>query len=214
MSRRLHHLLAAIASALLLFTLSARAFAQDAQDPDAPAMGKPPGTHRWSVARDLAAVLPVGPIASDSGPMLGPLVRLGFQATSRFEVGVRSGYLYGLDKEIGDGRVTALSAIPIAACARLFFVGEGIGPYVAIEVGANVLRRRYRTVAESGLFEIDFAARESHWTAGANVGAGWVLTRRLPIDLRAHVAALDLLDGRGAMHAIAVGATAGWTIYF
>lgn len=211
----LHRLrpLVATALALVSLVLPGRALAQDAQV-DAPAMGKPPGTHRWSVARDLAAVLPLGPVAVDAGPMLGPLVRLGYQATPRLEVGMRSGYLYGLDKDIGGGQVTALSAVPIVASARWFFAGEGVGPYVAVEIGANLLRRRYRTTAESGLFEIDFDAKESRWTAAANAGAGWVLSRKMPIDLRAHVAALDLVSAQGPTHAIAVGATAGWTIFF
>jgi hypothetical protein len=36
-----------------------------------------------------------------------------------------------------------------------------------------------------------------------------VISRKVPVDLRGEVAALDLAGGR-----VAVGATAGWTIYF
>ncbi len=205
--------LAAIAATIAVLTLPARALAQEAQG-GAAVVSSPAAPKRWSVARDLAAVLPVGALAADSGPMLGPLVRLGFQATSRVEVGMRSGYLYGLDKDVGADRMSALSAIPIFACARAFFLAEGVGPYAAVEIGANVLRRRYRSAAESGLFEIDLHAQESRWTAGADVGAGWVLSRKLPIDLRAQIAALDLLSSRGPTHGIAIGGTAGWTIFF
>lgn len=84
----LRHLGLPVATALALASLvvPARALAQDAQA-DAPAIGNPPGTHRWSVARDLAAVLPVGAAAVDAGPMLGPLVR---PATRRLPRGARS----------------------------------------------------------------------------------------------------------------------------
>lgn len=163
-------------------------------------------------------MLPVGPIAADSGPMVGPLVRLGFQATANLELGMRSGYLYGLDKEIAAGQVTALSSIPIVASVRWFFAGHvfgpGVGPYAGVEAGANLLRRRYRTTAESGLLELDFDAKEEKWTAGTTAGVGWVFSRKVPIDLRAQVAAIDLFSGRGATNAVALGATAGWTIYF
>jgi hypothetical protein len=195
--------------------LPSPAFAQDAQAPTRPAGGT---EKRWSVARDLTAAIPVGSAAVDSGPMLGPLVRLGFQMTPNFELGMRSGYLYGLDKEIAPGHVTALSSIPIVASARWFFAagffGSGAGPYGGVEGGANLLRRRYRTTGESGLLELDFDAKESKWTAGATAFAGWVVSRKVPIDLRAQIAAIDLFSGRGAANAIAVGASAGWTIWF
>lgn len=217
MHRRLQALVIAAATAL-----TAPALAQDAHDahdadrPIEPA--KPIVAKRWSVARDFAAALPVGAIAADSGPMVGPLVRIGFQATPNLELGMRSGYLYGLDKEIAPGQATALSSIPIVASARWFLAatafGAGVGPYAGVEAGANLLRRRYRTTAESGLLELDFDAKESKWTAGTTVGVGWVFSRKVPIDLRAQIAAIDLLSGRGATNAIAVGATAGWTIYF
>lgn len=127
------------------------------------------------MARDLAAQVPVGAASADAGPMLGPLVRLGLQATDHLEVGLRFGYLYGLDTPAGPETVTA---------------------------------------AASSLTSLDFDARESRWTAGGSVGAGWVMSRTLPIDLRAHVAALDLLAASGPLHAIAVGASAGWTFWF
>jgi hypothetical protein len=114
--------------------------------------------------------------------------------------------------------MTALSSIPIVASARAFVAastfGAGVGPYLGIEAGANVLRRRYRTAAESGLLELDFHAKESKWTASTTLGIGWVISRGVPIDLRAQIAAIDLFSGRGAANAITVGATAGWTIYF
>lgn len=202
--------------AISLTALSAPALAQDAQSPQG--TGTRDAEKRWSVARDLTANVPVGAIAADSGLMLGPLVRLGFQATPNLELGMRSGYLYGLDKEIAPGQVTALSSIPIVASVRWFFAagsfGSGAGPYAGIEAGANLLRRRYRTTAESGLFELDFDAKESKWTGGSTASLGWVVSRRIPIDLRLQVAALDLFGGKGATNAMAVGASAGWTFYF
>jgi hypothetical protein len=196
--------------------LGSPALAQDAQEKPEPQAAS--SEKRWSVARDLTAAIPVGAIAADSGPMLGPLVRLGFQLTPNLELGMRSGYLYGLDKEIAPGQVTALSSIPIVASVRWFFgagfFGSGAGPYAGVEGGANLLRRRYRTTAESGLLELDFEAREAKWTASTTAFAGWVISRKLPIDLRAQVAAIDLFSGRGAANAIAVGASAGWTIWF
>jgi hypothetical protein len=205
--------------ALSLTALSAPALAQDAQEPDRPqAVTKGASEKRWSVARDFTAAIPVGAIAADSGPMVGPLVRLGFQATPNLELGMRSGYLYGLDKEIAPGQVTALSSIPIVASARWFFAagffGSGVGPYAGIEAGANLLRRRYRTTAESALLSLDFDARESKWTGGSTASVGWVISRKVPIDLRAQVAAIDVFSGKGAFDAVAVGASAGWTIYF
>lgn len=164
---------------------------------------------RWNVARDVAAVVPVGLGSNDAGPMIGPLVRIGFEATPSIEVGVRSGYLYGLDKPISDDRVTALSSIPIVVTVRWFVLGKSVGPYLAAEGGASLLRRRYRSLGESELLSLDFDAQESKWTASATAGIGWVVSRKVPIDLRGEVAAVDLVTGRAA-----VGATAGWTIYF
>jgi len=139
--------------------------------------------------------------------MIGPLVRVGFQATKNLELGMRGGYLYGLDKDIGGGTVTALSSVPIVATVRWFFVREAVGPYASLDAGVNLLRRRYRTTSESNVLDLDFHASENHWAPMATFGAGAVLSRRYPIDLRAQVSALDL-------HTIAVGAAAGFPIYF
>src|SRR5262245_25571142 len=54
---------------------------------------------RWSVARDLVGLFPVGELANDTGPMGGPLARVGFQATRHLELGIRGGFLHGLDKQ-------------------------------------------------------------------------------------------------------------------
>jgi len=170
---------------------------------------RPEKEKRWNVARDFAAVVPVGLGSNDAGPMIGPLVRVGFEATPSIEVGVRSGYLYGLDKPLAEDRVTALSAIPIVASVRWFVLGKSVGPYLAAEGGASLLRRRYRSLGESELLALDFDAQESKWTASATAGIGWVVSRKVPIDLRGEVAAVDLVAGRAAL-----GATAGWTIYF
>src|SRR5687767_3719733 len=80
---------------------------------------KPMTEKRSSIAGDVAGCCPVCELANDTGPMGGPLTRLGFQATRHLEVGLRSGFLHGLDKETAYGS-SAMSGVPILASVRWF----------------------------------------------------------------------------------------------
>lgn len=181
---------------------------------DAPVNQEPKGDpfahKRAVVARDFGIAVPVGAFADRAAPMYGPLVRLGYHVTESFEVGLRAGYQRGLDRDI-DGSTQSLSAVPINVSVRYFVLGDRSGPYAGFEAGVNVFRQRER-------------ARTSFWDVGAdatwvrpcaNVGVGWVYSKKFPVDLRVQVASLDLLSaGKGPVSSVAVGGTLGYSIFF
>lgn len=166
-------------------------------------------TKRFVVARDFGVALPVGDLADTAAAMYGPLVRLGFHVTDSFEIGLRAGYQRGFDKEVA-GKTGSLSSVPIHASARWFFFGNREHLYSGLEVGANVFRENHS--ARTSFFDV---SADSTWVRpSANVGLGFVWSRATPIDLRAQVGSLDLLSRGGAGGAIAVGVTAGYSIFF
>ncbi len=170
---------------------------------------------RWSVARDFAGLFPVGELADNTGPMGGPLARLGFQATTHLELGVRGGFLHGLEKQTSYG-TSAMSGVPVLASARWFALPHHEGPYLGVEFGTNILRRRheYDATARARTPESQILQDRTRVYVGGNIAIGVVVSKTLPIDLRFQASALDLVGNGKPFEALAIGGTAGYTIYF
>jgi hypothetical protein len=179
---------------------------------DAPAVPRPASldSKRFVVARDFGFAVPVGDLADRSGAMYGPLVRLGFHVNESLELGLRAGYQRGFDKEV-DGNVQSLSAVPINASIRYFILGHRSGPYAGLEAGVNVFRQR--VTARTSIWDV---GADATWVRpDANLGVGYVVSKTLPIDVRAQVASLDLISGgKGPTNALTVGISAGYSIFF
>jgi hypothetical protein len=178
---------------------------------DRAAMPRPPrrDSKPFVVARDFGLAVPVGHFTESAEAMYGPLVRLGFHVNDSFELGVRAGYQRGFEREIA-GIKTSLSMGLINASVRWFVLGDRSGPYTGAEVGVNVFRQKL--TPRTSIFDID---ADATWARpGANVGIGFVWSRSFPLDLRAQVAAVDLLAKGGPANALALGVTAGYSIFF
>ncbi|MBX3215629.1 MAG: hypothetical protein KF850_26565 [Labilithrix sp.] len=164
---------------------------------------------RFVVARDFGIAVPVGALAEEAAPMYGPLVRLGFHLSDSVELGLRAGYQRGFDKTVA-GAQGSLSSVPINASVRWFVLGDRSGPYAGAEAGVNVFR--HRAAPRTSFFDV---GADSTWARpSAKVGVGFVWSRALPIDVRAELASLDLVSRGGPAGALALGATAGYSIFF
>ena len=153
-------------------------------------------------------MIPVGEFTRYTGVQLGPLLRLGYRVVPRLEVTLRSGYLFGLDTSAGSGISLNVSNIPIWAGARYFFMDPSAGLYGAAEIGANLMLSHFDAngtdaVANGGL-ALD--------RGGFNIGAGYVVSKDLPIDLRLQLSYLNLIaaDDAGAS-LLTIGLSAGYT---
>lgn len=182
----------------LLFTGSA--FAQGAAPPApaggaaAPAADSGGGDEKKiGLGGDLLFVVPLGDLADASGLQIGPVLRGGYRVTPNLEITARLGYLVGLKKDRsvatgvpGVGAVTVSSGfnlIPIWAGARYFFMDPNAGVYGSAEVGLNILSP---TVSQG-------TAGDSLTRLGANLGVGYVISKDLPIDIRANFLIYNLL---------------------
>ncbi len=164
-----------------------------------------------TVGADAHLLVPVGEFAENTAPAIGPLLRLGYRFLPELEVGVRSGYLLGLDKKYIN-LTTSFSIVPIWLGARYFVMEPGAGLYGAAEVGVNYGKRKVRgdILGQAVEREGDFEGR-----FGFNVGAGYLISRAVPIDLRAQFSYLNLLGTRDGEHAaLAIGFSAGYTATF
>ena len=183
-------------------------FASNADAPPAPRRARH-AAKRFVVARDYGLPVPVGQLAEEAATMYGPLVRLGFHVTDSFEVGVRAGYQRGFDKTV-DGVSGSLSSVPINAGGRWFVLGDRSGPYASTELGVNVFRQKHGP--RTSFFDV---GADSTWVRpSANIGAGFVWSRAQPVDLRVHLASLDLLAKGGPQNTLAIGIVAGYSIFF
>lgn len=188
--------IAGIALSSLLVTGSA--FAQGTPTappaPPAPSGGTPnergEAEKKIGIGGDLLFLIPLGDLSDASGPQFGPLVRGGYRVIPNLEVTARLGYLIGLKKDrsfnTGLGTLTVSSGfnlIPVWAGARYFFMDPDAGVYGAAEIGLNVLV----PTTSSG------TAGDSQTRFGANLGAGYVISKELPIDIRAQLTMYNLL---------------------
>ena len=201
--------------------ISGSAFAQGAAAPPpaagpsepAPAAGGD-DDKKMGLGVEAQFLLPLGDLGDVTGPLVGPLVRFGYRVTPPLELTVRTGYLFGLSKEIGPFK-SSLSIIPVWAGARYFFMDPHAGLYGAGELALNL-----------GSFSAE-AGGQSQSTGftriGFNAGLGYVISKELPIDIRAQFSMINLLlkDDKsvGGISVseptqFAVGLSAGYTFSF
>jgi hypothetical protein len=209
-------ILAAAAVALTSLVFTGSAFAQGAPPP--PAGGAPPAASdgggddkKIGVGIEAQFMLPIGDLADGTGPLIGPIVRFGYRVMPPLEVTARIGYLYGLSKSQAAGPLgdikTSISDIPIWVGARYFFMEPYAGLYGAAEIALNLMSAKAEVAGSSASTSI---TRE-----GVNLGAGYVISKDLPIDIRAQFSLLNLLGKEtGEKTFMAIGLSAGYTFQF
>lgn len=197
--------------------ISGSAFAQGAPPaPGAPAAEPAAGgggdEKKMGIGLDAQFLLPLGDLADATGPFIGPLVRFGYRVTPPLEVTLRAGYLFGLSKEQGPVKFS-LSNIPIWVGGRYFIMDPGAGLYAGLEIGANILKPHLDPEPPSN--PLTDKALESRTRFGFNLAVGYVISKDLPIDIRAQFSHLNLLGTEsGETAATAVGASVGYTFSF
>ncbi len=203
--------MAGIALTSMLFTGSA--FAQTT-----PAPGAPTDAHTDEADKKIGIgvegqfMLPLGDFSDGTGPQIGPLVRFGYRVTPPLELTARTGYLFGLSKDLaGTGISTSVSNIPIWLGARYFFMEPYAGLYGAAELALNLMSvHASTTVLGQSVSQSTGLTRE-----GFNIGAGYVISKDLPIDIRAQFSMLNLLGKEtGEKTFFAIGLSAGYTFQF
>jgi hypothetical protein len=207
--------IAGVALTSMLFTGSA--FAQGAPPPSpnaAPGAPTDASTNeddkKIGIGVEGQFLLPLGDLGDFTGPLIGPIVRFGYRVTPPLELTARTGYLFGLSKDTG-GISTSLSIIPIWAGARYFFMDPYAGLYGAAELALNL-----------GSSKVEFLGQSQSTGAtriGFNIGAGYVISKELPIDIRAQFSMINLLlkddvAGQSEKTQFALGLSAGYTFQF
>jgi hypothetical protein len=211
-----------IAITSMLFTGSA--FAQGAPPTTGtPAPGAPTDTHTDEADKKIGLgieaqfLIPLGDFGKASGPLIGPLVRFGYRVIPNLELTARLGYLFGLGKTPDGAPAGAdvsvhTNLIPIWIGGRYFIMEPYAGLYGAAEIGVNLLSAGGSVAGKS----ID---SKSSTREGFNLGVGYVISKDLPIDIRAQFSMLNLLGkdstaGVDEPTAIAIGISAGYTFQF
>ncbi len=207
--------IAGVALTSVLFTGSA--FAQNAPPPSPNAAPGAPTDAKTNeddkkigIGVEAQFLLPLGDLSDFTGPLVGPLVRFGYRVTPPLELTARTGYLFGLSKDTG-GLKTSLSIIPIWAGARYFFMDPYAGLYGAAELALNLGSSKVELLGQS---QSTGATR-----IGFNIGAGYVISKDLPIDIRAQFSMINLLlkddvAGQSEKTQFALGLSAGYTFQF
>lgn len=212
--------MAGVAITSMLFTGSA--FAQGAPPPPpaggaaepapAPAAGGDEADKKIGIGIEGQFMLPLGDFGKATGPQIGPLVRFGYRVMPQLELTARTGYLAGLGKTpdgvpAGADVSTSVSNIPIWLGARYFFMEPYAGLYGSAELALNLMTAHTTILGASASTG---ATRE-----GFNLGAGYVISKDLPIDIRAQFSYLNLLGtDTGETAFIAIGISAGYTFQF
>jgi hypothetical protein len=168
--------------------------------PDAPASPE----KKISVGGDVLVVIPLGTLADSTGLEIGPMVRAGYRVTPRVDLTLRAGYLFGFGKERGRN-TTSISVLPIAIGARFFILDPASGPYAAGEVCLNL--SQLHLDPDPGNVDLAYRAR-----VGFTLGGGYVISKSLPIDLRAQFTHFNLLGTEtGNKPFFGLGISAGYT---
>jgi len=154
--------------------LSAPAFAQNASADKKIALGG-----------DLQFVIPVGDFSDSTGPQIGPLFHFGYRVLPQLEITGRTGYLFALNKsqDFAGGSVKQhVSDFPLWGGVRYFFMADQApaGVYGAAEVGFNFLNASYTTTVGN----TESSTSNGFTRLGFNIGAGYVISPDLPIDIR------------------------------
>ncbi|MGH7294435.1 MAG: outer membrane beta-barrel protein [Polyangiaceae bacterium] len=189
-----------IAAATLGLTLAATAGTARADD-----------DKKITVGGDLQFVLPIGDMANFTGPQIGVLLRGGYRVIPPLELTGRIGYLFGLDKSQGNGLSKNFSNIPIWVGARYFFMDAPAGLYGAAEVGLNA-----QTAHASGnVGGVSVSGSAGATREGFNIGAGYVVSQDLPIDIRVQFSDFNLLGtNSGEKAELGIGVSAGYCFFF
>ncbi len=145
------------------------------------------------VGGDVLFMLPLGDLADATGPLVGAATRVGYYVMPEFEAYVRSGYQFGLNKSVDQdlgplGKVSfksSVSNIPVYVGGRYFVMQPGAGLYGQLEIGANLMSIK----GEAG----GVSKSESATRFGFNLGAGYVISKDLPINIGAQFNYLNLL---------------------
>lgn len=177
---------------------------------------------KLAVGADLLLVVPVGNIADGTGVLLGPMLRFGYRPLPPLELTARAGYLFGFDKDVGQGISNRISDLPLWVGARYFFLDPDSGPYAGAEIGGNFLRSSASvpdSVVQAAAQAVGGSAVvvTAHDTArfGFDVSAGWVLSKAVPIDLRVQLTDFNLLaTSDGEKQLLGIGFSAGYTYRF
>ncbi|HEY6459869.1 MAG TPA: outer membrane beta-barrel protein [Polyangiaceae bacterium] len=167
------------------------------------------------VGGDAQFVLPLNSdFSNGSGPWIGVVAHGGYRITPAFEVTARVGYLAGLSKSqsttIGGQKFSvseSISDIPIWIGARYYFMDAPAGLYGAAEIGINAMTGHF---SEDGVSASTGETRE-----GFNVGAGYVISPDVPIDIRVQFMDLNLLGtSSGEPSLLGLGISAGYSFFF
>ncbi|HEY1692122.1 MAG TPA: outer membrane beta-barrel protein [Polyangiaceae bacterium] len=164
------------------------------------------------VGADVQFVLPLNSDFSNvSGPLIGAVVRGGYRVIPPLEITARVGYLAGLSKSQSAGPLgnvsTSISDIPIWVGARYYFMEPPAGLYGAAEIGINALTAH---VSEGGV-----SASQGETREGFNIGAGYVISPDLPIDIRAQFMYFNLLGTEnGEKGEFGLGLSVGYSFFF
>jgi hypothetical protein len=158
------------------------------------------------------------PLTSDfsnaSGPWIGVLVHGGYRLTPALELTARAGYLAGLSKSASQSVAGqtfsasySISDIPVWVGARYYLMNAPAGLYGAAEIGFNFMSVSYSAGGQSAS---SGATRE-----GFNIGAGYVISPDLPIDIRVQLSYLNLLGTNSGESAdLGLGISAGYSFFF
>lgn len=138
------------------------------------------------VGGDLLFTLPIGDMADGTGPLIGASLRGGYYVMPAFEAYLRVGYQMGLKKDQGGAFKTGVNNIPIYVGGRYFFMEPFAGLYGNLEIGANIMKG---TVDP----EPPGFSSKTNTRLGANVGAGYVISKDLPINIGVQFAIFNLL---------------------
>jgi len=180
-----------LAMACMLFTGSASA--QEADD------GK-----KMGIGGDLQLIIPTGNLSNGTSLLIGPLFKFGYRVIPNLEITGRTGFL------IGAGSFS-VNMLPLWGGARYFFMNPGSGVYAGGELGLNMLFVSGVEIP-NGVGGTTTVGGGSEGRLGMNLGAGYVISRELPIDLRGQLMLLNVGDSAGL--SVGIGISGGYTWHF
>lgn len=183
-----------IAIALALVAASQSAFAEE--PPAAPAAvapaeapSSPTATPRAHIDAAPVAALPLGDLATVTGPALGGMIGISYELADRWELVFHGGYLQGATTSYQLAGVTvssSLSYAPVLGGVRYYFVDPGtIRPYASAEAGAMFVNAS--SSAASGAASAGASGETTY--LGTTVSLGLQLDI---LDLRAGLMTADL----------------------
>lgn len=157
--------------------------------PAAPAASADDDGKKIGLGGDLLFTLPIGDFADASGPLIGASIRAGYYVMPAFEAYLRAGYQFALKKDIGGAKI-GVNNIPVYLGGRYFFMQPYSGLYGNLEIGANMMKSSTDPEIPGPIGD---AITKMRTRFGANIGAGYVISKDLPINIGAQLALLNLL---------------------